>query len=298
MKPWLKKILAPQHWLKAHKRKNKQPVSRGAADPQLQLYDRILQTDFLHYGYFDDPDLGGSSISFDMLRHAQIRYAEHLLDTMQAPKNSRVLDVGCGMGGLLNMLVRRGYHPTGLTPDKNQIQYIQHKQPDVPLIHARFQDIDAASYQGAFETIIFSESFQYIDASTALHICDGLLNKGNEIIIVDYFRTGDAHEASGHRWAAFEKILNDAPFTMTHREDISDHIRATLNFAHFLATRFGQSLFAFLTTKLEQKHPAKHYFLEELLEEWEKKLSDNIKTIDPGHFCDTKRYYLLRLEKV
>ncbi len=295
MKPWIKKLLWPGHWAHARRRKYKQNISRSAADPQLRLYDRILQTGFLHYGYFDDPDMDGASISFDMIRQAQIRYAEHLLDCVQAPVGSKVLDVGCGMGGLLTMLKEKGYRPTGLTPDKNQIRHIRSAQPDMPLIHARFQDMDATGYTSGFNSIIFSESFQYIPAVTALKLCATLLDDTGEIIIVDYFRMEQAHEKSGHIWSEFEHIVLDSSFEMVHKEDISDNIRPTLAYAHFFATRFGLPLFEFLRLKLEQKHPAKHYIMEELIEGWHDKITHNIQTIDPDRFCKEKRYFLLRL---
>ena len=65
------------------------------ANAQLLLYSRVLPGDFLHYGYFDDPEVAPERISFDDLHRAQLRYAEKLLELIDDPERP-VLDAGSG----------------------------------------------------------------------------------------------------------------------------------------------------------------------------------------------------------
>ncbi len=294
---WLKKLLWPGHWIKAARYSGGGTPSRSQADPQLQLYDRILQTDFLHYGYFDDPHMPGDEISLADIKRAQRRYAELIIGQMSIPSGGEVLDVGCGMGGLLAMITERGYRVTGLTPDKNQIAYIKEKYDKTPLIHARFQDIVANDHKKKYDSVIFSESLQYIDLPTALRHVDIILKEKGELIIVDYFRVDEAHEKSGHVWPDFEAEIKKRGFAVRFKKDITDNIRPTLTFAFYWSTHIGLPLYEFIKLKLEHKHPGKYYFVRELFEKWDGKIESNIKTIDPEYFCRQKRYYLLKLTR-
>ena len=80
----------------------------GSTDPELDLYTQIFRNDFLHAGYFDpipDPE----AISFQSLREATEAYARLLVARVQP--GQRVLDLGCGTGGLLAMLKAAGAEP-------------------------------------------------------------------------------------------------------------------------------------------------------------------------------------------
>ena len=71
-------------------------------DNVLKLYSKTIQSSFLHYGFWDDPekvDLG--SLTLNDIKKAQLRYIDHLSSFI--PKDTKtILDVGCGIGGTLN----------------------------------------------------------------------------------------------------------------------------------------------------------------------------------------------------
>lgn len=79
--------------------------------------------DFLHYGYFKDKGINPRDISLADLYTAQLNYAELIISKI-INNSSKVLDVGCGTGGLINLLQKNKYKVVGLTPDRLQIQYI------------------------------------------------------------------------------------------------------------------------------------------------------------------------------
>ena len=144
MRRILARTLLPHHmwrWLRLLRTK-RTPKARG--DAELRLYHRILPGDFLHYGWFDDPDTPAGSIGFDDVHRAQLRYAEELAAMIEDP-GAAVLDAGCGMGGMLALLNAAGRRVTGVTPDRFQVAHIRRAYPGIPLIESRFEDLGSAA---------------------------------------------------------------------------------------------------------------------------------------------------------
>ena len=99
--------------------KNKK-YDKSTYDLELHLYSNILKNDMLHYGYFEDVNIQADHISIKQLEDAQLKYAENIVKYI-INKDEPVLDVGCGMGGLSNILLQKGYIVDALTPNENQI---------------------------------------------------------------------------------------------------------------------------------------------------------------------------------
>ena len=125
------KLVNPFHLAKVIKlQKNRKLQKRTRNDAQLKLYSEILTGDFLHYGFFNNPDTKPEDISLSDMEKAQYDYANLFLDNV-TDKESPILDVGCGMGGLSNLLQKEKMKPVALTPDINQINYIKRKYPQI-----------------------------------------------------------------------------------------------------------------------------------------------------------------------
>jgi cyclopropane fatty-acyl-phospholipid synthase-like methyltransferase len=207
-----------------------------------------------------------------------------------------VLDVGCGLGGLMHLLTQKGHKVGGLTPDRFQVAYISDTYK-YELIQSKFEKLDAAAHRSAFGTVINSESLQYIKLDRGLEILDTILMPGGRWIISDYFRTRDAHEKSGHFWDVFQEKLAEWNMKITFEQDISKHIRPTLAYFHMWGTRFGMPLYEFLTEKINRKNPALDYLLEEVLNETRVYFDDHIKMIEPEQFMRDKKYMILVIER-
>lgn len=297
VKAILKRFLYPQHLARVISlQRNRKKIQRVYDDAQLKLYHQLLPGDFLHYGYFDDPAIAPGDISLNMIYKAQERYAEKLLELV-ADTQSPVLDIGCGMGGMLGMMNKRGWNSTGLTPDKNQCKHIREKYPN-PLIESKFEDIDGVKFEGHFGTLITSESFQYLKTDVALPLMRRLLKPGGRWVACDYFRTGEAEEKSGHRWEQFEQLLNDNKLRLVQHTDITAHVLPTISYVYFLATQVGLPIKDFIEGKLEVKAPGIHYALQEALPLIQEKIDKNIRTINPEIFAANKRYVLMVIEPV
>lgn len=296
-KKLLKKLASPNHLWKAYKAsKSKKPRSRSMEDPQLKLYDKILKTDFLHYGYFDDKTKQASKISFDDIRQAQVRYAELILEQV-LDKKGPVLDIGCGMGGLIGMLLKMGMETVGVTPDRVQINYISNKYREAKLLHTKFQNMPDKEYPAYFATVIHSESLQYMGLEKAINNVLAVLKPGGRWIVVDYFRTAESGEKSGHYWDVFQEKLQNSNLEIVHAHDITENIKPTLEFIYMWGNEIVKPVFEFFTGKLEKKHPGKHYMLSEAIEGLTKKIDKNLDMVNPQVFAKNKKYILLSIER-
>lgn len=266
------------------------------ANPQLKLYNRILPGDFLHYGYFDDPETLPETVSFDGLYRAQLRYAEKLVELIERP-DAPVLDAGSGMGGMLGLLRSSGYDVTGLTPDRFQVEHIHRVYPGVPVLRCRFEDICVEEYREWFGTVIHSESIQYMNPDRVFPVISEVLAPGGIWIVADYFREEEGGEGSGWRLDAFRGRLEDNGFRIVHESDITPNVLPTLGFAHLLVSRIGLPFFDFAHDKLREKNPGVHYVLESTAERLRRAILRNMALLDPVGFADRKRYLLMTMRR-
>ncbi len=297
LKSIIKRFIYPnQLWKVISLQRNRKNVGRAYDDAQLKLYAQMLPSGFLHYGYFKNAAIEPEDISLNMLEQAQLDYALKLTDLITDTAHP-VLDIGCGMGGLVKVLQDKGLVPVALSPDKNQIKHITEKYPLVKALACKFEDMDTKGYEKQFGTLITSESLQYLQLDKALPLMDTLLMQGGKWIACDYFRVGEATERSGHNWAYFEKSITDAGFKITFQEDITPHILPTIAYAHMWGQRIALPLKEYIFSKLKTKQPGFYYALEHALESIDAGLVKNLETVNPVTFAQQKKYVLLVIER-
>ena len=267
-----------------------------AKNTQLDLYSRMLPDDFLHYGYFNDPDRPPERISFHDMQHAQLRYAREIVKLIDDP-GAPVLDAGCGRGGLLGLLEEAGCDATGLTPDILEVEHIRRARPGVPVLNCRFEDFPPEGYEGAFGTVIHAESIQYMKPARTMPVVRRILAPGGAWIVADYFRTQPGGERSGWQWEDFRKRLDSEGFRIVRSRDITGHVLPTLGFARLLATRLGLPLFDYAQGKLRSKSPGAHYILETVLDSARGSVERSLEMLDPAEFARRKRYMLMSIRR-
>lgn len=292
----LKRAFWPPHVVRWMRRRREPGLPTVAANAQLQLYSRMLPGDFLHYGYFDDPDTPGEAVSFAALHEAQLRYARLLVGMIGRPRGP-VLDAGSGMGGMLGLLRDAGHDPTGLTPDRVQVDHIRRAYPGVPVLHCRFEDLPARERRGRFSAIVHSESLQYMDPSRTLAVVEEALAPGGRWIVADYFRVADGGERSGWPAEAFRERVAAAGFGIASERDVTAHIAPTLRFAQMLGERLGLPLLDFANGKLRAKHPVVHYVLEDAAGQLRLAAADALAVVDAEQFAARKRYLILEMRR-
>jgi SAM-dependent methyltransferase len=280
-------------YLRAHRADKS--VWDPADDLELALYGTIFGNNFLHYGYFADPAIDPETISFSHLKQAMDDYATLLVERVRP--GERVLDVGCGMGGLLARLDRHGAQPTGVTPNRAHAAHIKRTWPHIPLIEGTFEQVDVGAAT-KFDAVINSESFQYIDLDAGMKNVRALLKpaaEGGRWINIDYFRlVPSAKNTSGHLLADFEAACQRHGFTVRERLDVTENVLPSLAYGRLLATRFALPLARFGSDKFFLKRPFWGYLFADKV----RAKLDGVKlhTLDPDVFRREKRYLLFVLE--
>lgn len=95
-------------------------------------------------GYYN----GDPTLDYERAQQAQLDY---LLDAVDCQAGSRLLDIGCGNGRLLDSIARRGALGTGITISPEQVACCTQRGLDVRLLD--YRDIPA-SWNGQFDAVV------------------------------------------------------------------------------------------------------------------------------------------------
>ena len=264
-----------------------------ADDLELALYGAVFGNNFLHYGYFPVPPANPEAISLADAKQAMDDYATLLVERVRPGES--VLDIGCGMGGMLARLQAAGARPTGLTPNRAHAAHIRAHWPDIPLLEGTLESFDPPRRPERFDAVINSESFQYIALDAGIERVKGFLAPGGRWIVIDYFRLRtDSRNKSGHLLAEFDAAVARHGLTVDERVDVTENVVPSLAYARVLAERFALPVAHFFTEKFFLRHPFLGYLFQPGIRE---KLANlRLDTLDPEVFRREKRYllYVLR----
>ena len=148
----------------------------------LNVYAQALlleegRAEYLHYGLFKD----NTTTVHDAQRHS----TELILKQLPPPP-CRILEVGTGLGTTLKLLTEMGYQIQGITPDIEQIVYIQTLWNNhAPVSCLGFENYNAEP--NSFDVILFQESAQYIDPLVIFNKALDFLTDSGSLIILDEF---------------------------------------------------------------------------------------------------------------
>lgn len=260
---------------------------------ELKLYSEVLHNDMLHFGYFDDTEISPEYISLGQLENAQKRYAEIILEQI-TDKNSPVLDVGCGMGGLSNYLQKNSFIVEALTPNNNQVQYIQ-RVYNLICHNCKFEDFNTDT---KFGTVINSESLQYISIDQAFKKTESIILPHGKWIITDCFRTNEEScNRSGHVLIGFLNKIREHGWSVCYQRDITMHILPMLKIINMYVDRFLIPLSRYAEEKLRYKKAWLYYLTGNLRKVISEKSKKEICAIKPEIFLAEKKYMIFVLQK-
>jgi cyclopropane fatty-acyl-phospholipid synthase-like methyltransferase len=118
------------------------------------FWDRVFQQagvlDYTEGLYQDD-----TSLSYEQAQHNQICF---LLDQVACGRGSRILDIGCGNGSLLDEARRRGASGVGVTISPQQVQCCKERGLDVHLLNYRNMGED---WQDRFDAVVANGSIEH-----------------------------------------------------------------------------------------------------------------------------------------
>jgi SAM-dependent methyltransferase len=186
----------------------------------------------LHYGFWDDSI---PEISVLYMKQAQLRYTEQIIETIEAGNTApqRIIDVGCGTGQVLVALSERGHQVDGVIPAPHLESRVREKvaagQLNSTVWGCTLQDVPVDTLAGQYDTVLFSESFQYIPYKTALEAANTLLKPGGQVVICDFFKTdntgdgkpGDKSFGGGHPYTRFMQDLEASDWEIRENSDIT-----------------------------------------------------------------------------
>jgi cyclopropane-fatty-acyl-phospholipid synthase len=118
----------------------------------------ILNNWFLNSGYRDYTEgiyNNDPSTSYEEAQKNQINY---LLDEVKCTKGTRVLDIGCGHGTLLEEVRNRGGIGVGITISPGQVKHCTEQGLDVRLLN--YKDI-GEEWNGQFDAVIANGSMEH-----------------------------------------------------------------------------------------------------------------------------------------
>lgn len=159
--PWQRALMGARNWLRVAAQYN--PTSRARRnvahhyDLSGELYDLFLDADRQYScGYFRSPT--------DTLETAQEQKKAHIAAKLMLEPGMRVLDIGCGWGGLALTLARdHGVQVLGITLSKEQLVRARARARDEGLQdRVEFRLTDYRSLVGQFDRIVSVGMFEHV----------------------------------------------------------------------------------------------------------------------------------------
>ena len=97
------------------------------------------------------------------LEEAQQNKIEHIIKKLDLKTGQRILDVGCGWGGLAFEIAKKsGCEVLGISLSSNQIQYAQNKAKELNLDNqVKFEMMDYRNVTGEFDRIVSCGAFEH-----------------------------------------------------------------------------------------------------------------------------------------
>ncbi len=219
----------------------------------LNLFHFFLGTRDLHYGLWSD-DL---EVNIRNLPQAQARYTDFLVGHIPDGV-SRILDVGCGAGGVAAALRKRGYRVEGVSPSPLLTEAARQNAGDDFRIHeGRFEDVAFAAGD-SFDLVLFSESFQYITLDRVLDDARARLAPGGYVLICDFFKTdapGKSIIGGGHRLDRFRAVLDASPFEVIEDIDITRETAPNLDIVEQMGRELLLPTGRLIGYFLDRNHP-------------------------------------------
>jgi cyclopropane fatty-acyl-phospholipid synthase-like methyltransferase len=268
---------------------------RTVNDLELKLYSKILKNDMLHYGYFDDINPAPEFISIGLLEKAQHRYAKIIAEQI-LEKSLPVLDVGCGMGGLSNFLLSKGMNVEALTPDHNQIEYIERLDHGPICHHSGFEEFVTPK---KFGTIITSESLQYLHLDSTVRRVDQVICEGGRWIITDVFTVSEKPlNKSGHLIVDFLCKIKEHGWKIVYERDITQQVLPTLKLLNMYVDRYLILLSQCAEEKFTYKKAWVFYLTKNIRQAIALKCRKEILTITPQIFSEEKNICCMFFKRI
>lgn len=177
----------------------------------------------LHYGYW----LDGVEHQIRNLPTAQEAYSQFLLSHIPADAK-RILDVGCGAGGVAASLVARGHEVDCVSPNAFLNEQAKARLGDkARIFESKYEDFRTTD---TYDVILFCESYQYVNMKQGLDLITTQLRSGGSLVICDFFRLPLEERSpisGGHYVDEFQQLIAQYPLKLVEDIDITSRTAPT-----------------------------------------------------------------------
>lgn len=254
----------------------------------------------LHYGLWT-----GLEVTAGNLRAAQDNYSAKLFGYLPEGR-LRILDIGGGAGETAKKLLALGHSVEIVVPSAFLAARCRETAKGA-VVHET--TLEGFTGSGPYDLCLFSESFQYIPLSESLPKCARLLAPGGKVLIADCFRT-EAYKGravhgpqpgGGHQLSDFEAAVQNSPFAIEAREDITEAVAPSIDLEQALFHVLGHGVTR-VSDEIRAKKPSAHWLLGKAIGVFlSKKRRENLmqrltgSTRTSEAFLRYNRYQILRL---
>ena len=269
-------------------------------DHVLKLYSETIRSDYLHYGFWDEPNsVEIESITLQEIKNAQDRYIEHLASFIPNEVNS-ILDVGCGIGGNAEYLINQGYVVETLSPDDFQKSTIAEKfNNQMTFHHCKFEKFQP---EKQYDLILESESACYIKINKGFEKARETLRTGGYLLASDYFvhyrdDSKNSHLRSSHD---MEKYLSSAEahgFEFIREYDQTDNTMPTLDYSKYFIERFINPTIEYSVHSAKKNYPKTAALIGKLVAPKLKAKKNQLDLLDSTLFRKYRKYMIYLFQK-
>jgi len=198
---------------------------------------QLFGIDDLHYGFWQ----AGVEPTASAMKQAQKQYTTFLTDLVKAGVQSkaddRILDIGCGVGTIVDLLLQQGYQIDGLVPSEFMARMARekigkHRASDSQIFLSTIENLDTAKYQNSYQTVYFSESYQYVNMDKTFQVLNSIVKPNGNVFIFDFFRRDGITERSpmggGHLMQDFYDTLAKYPYKIQQEQDLTANMSPNL----------------------------------------------------------------------
>lgn len=120
---------------------------------------------------------------------------EVIAEALEPLAGRRVLDIGCGRGGLAKALTARGARVTGIDPQEKALEEARKAAPEAEFIQGRAEELPFDD--GAFDAAVFQNSLHHLPVAAmdaALHAAFRAVRAGGAVLVVEPLAQGSSFE--------------------------------------------------------------------------------------------------------
>tara|TARA_B100000686_G_scaffold351772_1_gene451475 strand:- start:845 stop:1693 length:849 start_codon:yes stop_codon:yes gene_type:complete len=199
---------------------------------------QLFKVEDLHYGYWNKDETATlSNWITAQEKHTNFLF-KYIFDSIADLQNETLLDIGCGVGVTTKKLLDLDYNVDGLVPykwmaeyaSKMNESYIQSKK--CKIYDCKFEDFPIKDLNKKYQSVFFSESFQYVDMIQTFQVLKEILKENGTVIIFDFFKKdgieGKSPLGGGHSINSFYQIVKDNNYSVDVDIDVTENVSPNL----------------------------------------------------------------------